>query len=383
MKNKYKKYKKLLLAILLLLSSSVYSSPTLLPKTETASDPFTTENILTIIALVLLIPIFLLAKTLLFSVKMFVDKEKENNNKILKIILLIIGASCINYSYAQEVKAAVAASEPILTAKNILLCVILIEALVIIFFGTYILAFLKGTKQVTVSDKTKPNKTFSLNKWWKKTNNFIPIEEEDKLDSGHSYDGIRELDNNIPSWFTAAFVICILFAISYLWRYHVSESAPLQLAEYKLEMEQAAKDKEEYLKTAANNVDENTITMLDATGIAEGKNLFENTCAACHAKTGASNVGGVGPNLTDAYWLHGGGLKDIFKTIKYGWPDKGMRSWKDQFSANQIAQLASYVKSISNTNVVGGKEPQGEIYIEEVAKKDSSATKVDSASNKK
>jgi cytochrome c oxidase cbb3-type subunit III len=202
------------------------------------------------------------------------------------------------------------------------------------------------------------------------------------LDTGHSYDGIRELDNVIPPWFTAAFVACGIFALVYLWRYHVSQSAPLQIEEYNNEIVQANLEQEEYLKNSANSVDENSVAMLDAAGVAEGKALYITNCTACHAISGASVVGGVGPNLTDQYWLHGGSIKDIFKTIKYGWPDKGMRSWKDQFSPKQIAQLTSYIKSISTLNLKG-KEPQGEIYKEENAKKDSTNNNVlDSAISK-
>lgn len=365
--------------VALFVANNLNASPTIIPK-ESTSNPFDTNSLLTLIAVVLLIPIYLLGKTLLFSAKLFINKEKERNSNVIKIVILIIGLGFLNQSFAQEVAAAATKSEPLFTLKNILVGVILLEALVILFLGTYILAFLKGTQyntNVVVAKKSRFNITTAIGKWWKKSNNFIPIEEEDKLDSGHSYDGIRELDNNIPVWFTASFVICIFFAIVYLWRFHVSESAPLQIAEYKNEMAQAAIEKEEFLKNAANNVDENSVVMLDESAIESGKILFAANCASCHGNNAASMPGGVGPNLTDAYWLHGGALQDIFKTIKYGYPDKGMISWKDRFSAVQIAQIASYVKSVSNTNVKG-KEPQGEAYKEDaVAKKDSIGVKKD------
>ncbi|HMI64176.1 MAG TPA: hypothetical protein VK518_24840, partial [Puia sp.] len=67
----------------------------------------------------------------------------------------------------------------------------------------------------------------------------------------------------------------------------------------------------------------------------------------------------VGPNLTDAYWLHGGSIQEVFKTIKYGWPDKGMKSWKDDYSPVQIAQISSYVESLGGTNPPNAKPPQG------------------------
>ena len=75
----------------------------------------------------------------------------------------------------------------------------------------------------------------------------------------------------------------------------------------------------------------------DAAGIAAGKDLFKTNCVACH---GSGGEGTVGPNLTDDYWLHQGGLKDIFYTIKYGWAEKGMKSWKEDFSPIQMADIA-------------------------------------------
>jgi cytochrome c oxidase cbb3-type subunit 3 len=99
--------------------------------------------------------------------------------------------------------------------------------------------------------------------------------------------------------------------------------------------------------------------------------LFTQNCVACHGPEGGGNA--VGPNLTDTYWLHGGDIKDVFKTIKYGWPEKGMRSWKEDFSPVQIAQLASFVKNLAGTHPADAKEPQGELFNDgEAPKTDSS-----------
>jgi cytochrome c oxidase cbb3-type subunit 3 len=125
-------------------------------------------------------------------------------------------------------------------------------------------------------------------------------------------------------------------------------------------MAKAEIEKEEYLKTAASKVDENTVTLLtDAAALAEGRKLFSASCSPCH---GAEAQGVVGPNLTDDYWLHKGSVKDVFKTIKYGVQEKGMKSWKDDFSPVQIAELASYIKSLHGTKPAGAKEPQGELF---------------------
>jgi cytochrome c oxidase cbb3-type subunit 3 len=202
------------------------------------------------------------------------------------------------------------------------------------------------------------------------------MEEEAKIDTGHSYDGIRELDNVTPPWFTTAFLLTIVFGLVYLYRYHVAHSAPLQVEEFKTEMAVAEADKVKFLATQSNNVDESNVKELGAADIAEGKKIFTEKCVACHQAHGGSMPGGVGPNLTDDYWLHGGSIVDVFKTIKYGWPEKGMISWKDQMTPNQMAQTASFVLSLKGTNPPNAKEPQGELYTAvAAAAKDTTTTK--------
>ena len=68
----------------------------------------------------------------------------------------------------------------------------------------------------------------------------------------------------------------------------------------------------------------------------------------------------VGPNLTDEYWLHGGGIKDVFKVIKNGVPDKGMIAWGSQLTPTQISNTANYILSLKGTNPPNAKAPQGE-----------------------
>lgn len=193
--------------------------------------------------------------------------------------------------------------------------------------------------------------------WWQRINRFKSKEEEVTLDLGHDYDGIRELDNRLPPWWLYGFYCSILFACVYMWRYHVSHSAPLSAEEYTIAVQKAELQKTAYLKKAANLVDESTVKVLTGEGdLAAGRKVFESTCFACHGKAGE---GGVGPNLTDEYWLHGGSIQDVFKSIKYGWADKGMKSWKDDFSPSQIAQIASYVLSLQGTHPENAKAPQG------------------------
>jgi cytochrome c oxidase cbb3-type subunit III len=199
-----------------------------------------------------------------------------------------------------------------------------------------------------------------------KLNASVAIEQEEEIMLTHDYDGIRELDNNLPPWWKYGFYATIVFAFVYMIHYHVSKSGDLQTEEYTREVAKAERELAEFLKNSASNVDETNVTLLTTPGdLAAGKEIFTGICATCHGKLGEGNA--IGPNLTDEYWLHGGSLADIFKTIKYGWPDKGMQSWKETYSPMQIAQLSSYIKSLKGTNPPNGKDKQGELYIDQAA----------------
>ena len=246
----------------------------------------------------------------------------------------------------------------------ILLSVIGIELLILLSLLYSVKQLLADEASVTAKRIEKTAPSFSWTKWWEKINSFRPVQEEANIDLGHDYDGIRELDNRLPPWWLYGFYLCILFAVIYLWRFEVSHTAPSSKEELQIAMNEAAIEKEAYLKNAANIVDENTITYLtDAPSLDAGKKIFGTTCIACHLADGG---GSVGPNLTDNYWLHGGSIKDIFKTIKYGWPEKGMKSWKDDYSPVQMAQLASFVKSLQGTKPGKPKEQQGVLYEEPI-----------------
>jgi cytochrome c oxidase cbb3-type subunit 3 len=221
----------------------------------------------------------------------------------------------------------------------------------------------KPEKKTEILDTKK--KSGVLRKIYLRMVDSVPVSEEKDVLMDHDYDGIRELDNNLPPWWKYGFYITIVFAFVYLLVYHVSGAGKLSAAEYKEELAVAEKQKEERSKLLAENItDENVIAITDASLLENGKGTFQKFCAACHRPDGG---GQVGPNLTDDYWLHGGGIKNIFHTITNGVPAKGMISWKSQLSAKQIQQVASYVLTLHGTNSAGGKGPQGDKWVEEVA----------------
>lgn len=206
--------------------------------------------------------------------------------------------------------------------------------------------------------------------WFKKFKAFFvksrPIEEEGSILLNHNYDGIRELDNVLPPWWVKMFYASIVFSVIYLVRFHVLEG-PDQKAEFDTEMEEARIAVEEYKKTAKDLIDGETVTLLTDTGdLADGKKLFETNCVACHRADGG---GTIGPNLTDEYWILGGGIKNVFNTITKGGRDgKGMVAWKGTLKPSEIQQVASYVLSLQGTNPADAKAPEGDMWKDEKGK---------------
>ena len=177
--------------------------------------------------------------------------------------------------------------------------------------------------------------------FYKKLLGSKPIEEEGEIILDHNYDGIKELDNNLPPWWVYSFYLSIIFAVVYMVRYHVL-SADDQFAEFETEYAEAKIAIEEYKRTAKDLVDVNTVIVLtEASDIKAGKAIFEANCIACHMSDGG---GGIGPNLTDQNWILGGGIKNVFRTISEGGRDgKGMIAWKNDLKASEMAQVSSYL----------------------------------------
>ena len=196
-----------------------------------------------------------------------------------------------------------------------------------------------------------------------RVNDAVPLEREEEVMTNHEYDGIYELDNNLPPWWIAMFYATIAFGVVYLLYFHVFDWGSFQEEEYEQEMAQAKIEVDAYLATAASSIDETTVTITDDVGrINAAQELFAQKCAACH---GMAGEGGVGPNLTDTYWIHGGGVQDIFQVIKNGVPEKGMIPWKSQLTPVQMQDLASFIITLEGTEPPNGKEPQGEPYQRE------------------
>lgn len=283
---------------------------------------------------------------------------------------------------------------------------------------------------------------------------------DDKI-MNHDYDGIRELDNDMPPWWLWLFYITIIWAVGYMLYYHVFGWGDLQIAEYnkemdpnwvataegpdrasffyrspfydrdeeltprlereRLEAEQLALEQEtrrqealaraergaepgvslaqlrfddlileamrkagpedlEKLQNAfpqiyaaladegmdmqpaaaespAGTVAASYTALMDEASLAAGNSIYQKNCASCHGNAGQ---GGIGPNLTDDYWIHGGGIDNVVHITKVGVPAKGMIAWQPILSEQEILQVSSYILNLRGTNPPNAKAPQGE-----------------------
>lgn len=313
-----------------------------------------------------------------------IAKEQSGDGTTIKSVLLLLAGSLASVTaFAQDaVEAAphvnwdAGAVGGIPTFDFYLIMGLIIFEFLVLFTILILIKVLIGILNAK-PELVPAVKAITKASFWDRFNKLVPIEKEKDILLDHDYDGIQELDNALPPWWKYGFYLTIVISVGYMWRFHISETGPTQLQEYIAEVAQGEKDKAEYLAKSASNVDETTVKLMtDESALASGKKVFDATCAACHASDGG---GGVGPNLTDEYWLHGGSVQDVFKTIKYGWPDKGMKSWKDDLSPKQIAEVTSFIILLKGTKPAAPKDAQGDKYIESVpdgATPDSTAGKV-------
>jgi cytochrome c oxidase cbb3-type subunit 3 len=271
----------------------------------------------------------------------------------LLFFLLISGKT-----FAQDVAEPVRAISGTELILLILLGIMFFVAIMVVISLANTVALLRRMSAPKASENVE---TLS---WWKKFAgiNVMPGEDRHLIIEGHDYDGIQELDNRMPPWLQSLFVGTIIIAIGYA-AYYFSGIGDLQLTELDKEVAQAEMDKKAYMQKVGASMDENTVTLLtDKAAVGQGKTIFQEKCTACH---GADGGGIVGPNLTDSYWLHGSGVKNLFKVIKYGVPEKGMISWEKQLSPTDIQKVASYVHSLKGSKPAIPKEPQGELIGDE------------------
>ncbi len=256
------------------------------------------------------------------------------------------------------------------TLLLVVLIFVLIVAILILIIGLYLVSIIQV---VLLNDKKQKalaeGKEFvpeAEKSWWSKfmskATDAVPVEKQETILLDHNYDGIQELDNHLPPWWKWLLYGTIIWGVIYFFVYHVSDSLPLMQEEYEIVMSEAKAIKDAQMAKAGNNVDETNVELsTDAAVLAKGKAIFDRSCVPCHAPEGQ---GLIGPNFTDKFFIHGGGIKDVFKTIKYGVPEKGMISWQSQLSPADMHDVANFVLSLVGTTPKNPPAPKGPEGVE-------------------
>ncbi len=188
-------------------------------------------------------------------------------------------------------------------------------------------------------------------------------EEKDPLLTDHNYDGITELDNNLPRWWVWLFVITCVWSLGYMIYYHVMEG-PDQIEEYRREMAAAGKpvDDRPALADAAAPPPAPVGYVFpddpsdDEELLARGKDIYIRNCLVCHTPDGG---GSIGPNLCDDYYIHGPTYADSIHVIIKGVPAKGMIPWEGVLKNEEIHAVASYIWTFRGTTPANPKPPEG------------------------
>ncbi len=315
----------------------------------------------TIVSLLAILLLSFSIQTLVRS-EYFKDKLKKTGEDILNAgaKLLVIGLFLFNGISANAFSLRGPSDgldgNPWLLIENSDLWILLIINIVLLGLVWYLRGLFMNFLRMVRPKPIKVVKVSAAKKWNKILTDVVDIEDEHEILIDHEYDGIQELDNNLPPWWLWMFYLSILFGVVYLFHYHVFKTGDSQVQEYESVMISKQAEVEEYLKAMAMNVDENSAVLLDDDNeLKAGKVVFEENCVVCHLSDGS---GKIGPNLTDKYWIYGFDVKDVFGVIKYG-TDNGMPEHASKLKPTQIQQVASYILHFEP--VEGGAAAQGDI----------------------
>ncbi len=339
-----------------------------------------------VLTAVLLFVIVILSAVLRTSVKTKI-REVLSAKTVQSVVaaLFIFGAQSSFAQAAAETKesmyvdTAIGGMHPM--AFYSLFIVLLLELFVILWLCLMILRIIvKREAASVVAHNEKPSQS-SFNLFIsRKIFGVKPVETDKDVMLDHDYDGIRELDNDLPPWWKYGFYFTIISGVIYLIGYHVTGSFKSSQEEYTTEMAEADAKVAAYRTKMAMNVDEtNAVFLTESDKIAKGGEIFASKCVVCHGDKGQ---GGIGPNFADNYWIYGGKPGDLFKTVKNG-TNKGMKSWKDELSPVEIQNVISYIHTFKGTNPPNPKAPEGNLFEEtEGAATDSTVSAViDSTKN--
>lgn len=175
----------------------------------------------------------------------------------------------------------------------------------------------------------------------------------------HSYDGIQEIDNPTPGWWTYIFVATFLWGVVYMFTIFLTGGALSAPAFYDRDFTEALKL--QYGQLGDVKPDAETILKLgkDEKWARVGAALFAGKCIACH---GTDASGMTGPNLTDDFYLNVKKIEDIADVIANGRKNGAMPAWKNDLLPVEQVLVSSYVASLRGKNLpsIGGRGKEGD-----------------------
>ncbi|MEM9705217.1 MAG: cytochrome-c oxidase, cbb3-type subunit III [Pseudomonadota bacterium] len=146
--------------------------------------------------------------------------------------------------------------------------------------------------------------------------------------TGHSWDGLKELNNPLPRWWVNLFYATIVWSVFYwilmpAWPGLTGHTKGLRNHSDRANVAQKLADLDDYRSSTMDRlVSVDTIDEimgdddLREFAVAAGEAVFGDNCATCH---GAGGQGFSGyPNLNDDEWIWGGSFDQIQKTIHHG-----------------------------------------------------------------
>lgn len=203
--------------------------------------------------------------------------------------------------------------------------------------------------------------------WWtaRKRSSAAPEGPETKNPTtGHVWDGdLEEYNNPLPRWWLGLFVITVLFGVAYLVIYpglgnFAGTKGWTQIGAYEAQM---SKQRAVFESSLAQAKDKSLLDLShDAAAMSTARNLFGQNCSTCH---GSDARGAKGfPNLADNDWLWGGDDAAVYATIAQGRHGM-MPPWEDALGAKGVADVASYVLSLSQGEAPAAQVAAGQQHF--------------------
>jgi cytochrome c oxidase cbb3-type subunit 3 len=270
-------------------------------------------------------------------------KTMKTNYKYILALGLVIGLALPGMA---DAGAASSSQITLSTVIYVFAFILLLIGIAVFRIAIHLSKYMRGE----FAEDRKPERSF-----WERVFQLKPVSSDKDTLINEPHDGIYELDNPPPPWFMFLFYFTIVFAVVYTFRFVFTDMGYTQLDEYEAEVAEAQEAEKAFLASNPDQLNEETVELkLDEATIATGMTVYNDYgCNACH---GLQGEGGIGPAFVDEKYIHGCDISSIFKSVKYGYLEKGMQAWNGMLSPEEMEAVSSYIISLRGTEVPAGVE---------------------------